>query len=115
MFCGRGQRGVVYYELLKPGETVKNKRYQQELTDLNRSPLEKRSEYRKRQHKVVFLRDNAPSYTTKPIHKLEAFSWEVLPRASYSPGLAPSNYYLFALMSHAVAEQRFGSYEDVKK
>jgi len=29
--------------------------------------------------------------------------------------LAPSDYHLFASMSHALAEQRFGSYEDVKK
>ena len=57
----------VYYELLKPGETVNTKRYQQQLIDLNRSLLKKRSEYQKRQHKVIFLYDNAPSHTAKPI------------------------------------------------
>jgi len=56
------QKGVVYYELLKPGETVNTKRYQQ-LIDLNRSLLKKRLEYQKRQHKVIFLHDNAPSHT----------------------------------------------------
>ena len=36
------QKGVgVYYELLKPGETVNTKRYQQLLIDLNRSLLKK--------------------------------------------------------------------------
>ena len=34
----------MYYELLKPGKTVNIKRYQQQLTDLNRSLLEKRPE-----------------------------------------------------------------------
>jgi len=45
---------------------------------------------------------------------LEALSWEV-PHAAYSSNLAPSDYHLFASMGHALAEQRFGSYEDVKK
>ena len=35
------QRGVVYYELLKSGEMINAKRYQQQLTDLNRFLLEK--------------------------------------------------------------------------
>ena len=38
------QRGVVCYELLKPGKMVNTKRYQQQLTDLNHSLLEKRPE-----------------------------------------------------------------------
>ena len=46
---------------------------------------------------------------------METLSWEVLPLAAYSPDLAPSDYRLFASMSHVLAEQRFGSYEDVKK
>ena len=110
------QKGVVYYELLKPAETVNTKRYKQQLIDLNRSLLEKRPEYRKRQHKIIFLHDNAPSHTAKPVRDtLEALSWEVLAHAAYSPDLAPSDYHLFASMGHALAEQRFGSYEDVKK
>ena len=59
------ERDVIYCELLKLGETVNTKRYKQQLTDLNRSLLEKGPEYRKRQRKVIFLRGNAPSYTTK--------------------------------------------------
>jgi len=80
--------------------------------DLNRSLLKKRPEYQKRQHKVIFLYDNAPSHTAKPVRDtLEALSWKVLPHAAYSP----SDYHLFASMGHALTEQRFGSYEDVKK
>jgi len=32
-----------------------------------------------------------------------------------TPDLAPSDYHLFASMGHALAEQRFDSYEDVQK
>jgi len=107
---------VIYYDLLKPGKTINTKRYQQQLIDLNRSLLKKRPEYQKRQHKVIFLHDNAPSHTAKPVRDtLEALSWEVLPHAAYSPDLAPSDYHLFASMGHALAEQRFGSYKDMKK
>jgi len=69
----------VYYELLKPGETVNTKRYQQQLIDL----FKKRPEYQKRQHKAIFLHDNAPSYMAKPVRDtLEALSWEILPHAA---------------------------------
>jgi len=75
---------------------------------LNRSLLKKRSKYQKRQHKVIFLHDNAPSHTAKPVRDtLEALNWEILPHAAYSPDLAPSDYHLFALMGHALAELWF--------
>ena len=45
----------------------------------------------------------------------KALSWEIIPHLAYSPDLTPSEYRLFASMSHALAEQRFGSYEEVKK
>ena len=46
---------------------------------------------------------------------LEVLSWKVLPHVAYSPDLAPSDYHLFAFMTYAVTEQRFDSYNDVKK
>ena len=110
------QKGVIYYELLKPGETVNIERYRQQMIDLNQALLEKRPEYQKRQHKVILLHDNAPSRTAKPVKEtIEAFSWEILSHAAYSPDLAPSDYYLFALMGHALSDQHFTSYENVRK
>ena len=55
------QKGVICYQVLKPGKTVNTNRYQQQMIDLNRALQEKRPDYRKRQHKVIFLHDNAPS------------------------------------------------------
>ena len=110
------QKGVIYYELLKPGETVNTERYRQQMIDLNQALREKRPEYQKRQHKVILLYNNAPSHTAKPVKEtIEAFSWEILSHAAYSPDLAPSNYYLFALMGRALSDQHFTSYENVRK
>ncbi|GFT54888.1 mariner Mos1 transposase [Trichonephila clavipes] len=49
---------------------------------------------------------------TKDIVK--ALGLEPLAHAAYSPDLAPSDYHLFASLGHALADQRFTSYENVK-
>ena len=46
---------------------------------------------------------------------LERLDWEMLPHLLHSPNIAPSNYYVFRLVSHALAEKRFQSFEDIKK
>ncbi|GFU29750.1 mariner Mos1 transposase [Trichonephila clavipes] len=71
--------------------------------------------YTKRQHKVIFLYDNAPNHRDKPTKDIvTALGWEPLAYVAYSPDLAPSNYHLFASLGHALADQRFTSYENVK-
>ena len=55
------QQGVVYYELLKPGETVDAHRYHQQLIKLRRALREKRPDYEERHEKLIFLHDNALS------------------------------------------------------
>ena len=44
---------------------INAKRYQQQLTDLNLPCLRKTPKYRKREHGVIFLRDNAPLHVKK--------------------------------------------------
>ena len=62
---------------------------------------------------MILLHDNAPAHTAKLLKEtIEAFDWEILSHAAY---LAPSDYHLFASMGHALAQQRFTSYEDVQK
>ena len=54
-------------------------------------------------------------HTAKLVKEMiEAFGWEIFSQAAYSPDLAPSDYH-FASMGHALAQQRFTSYEDVRK
>ena len=53
---------------------------------------------------------NVSSHKAKSVRDtLQALNWEVLPY------MAPSDYHLFVSMDHALADQRFGLYEDVKK
>ena len=115
----RGRRPKKFQDsklLLKPGETVNTERYRQQMIDLNQALREKRPEYQKRQQNVILLHDNAPSHTAKPVKEtIEAFSWEIVSHAAYSPDLAPSDYYLFASMGHAFSDQHFASYENVRK
>lgn len=107
--------GVVYYELLKPSETITGDRYRQQLMQLNRALKEKRPQYAKRHDKVILLHDNARPHVAKTVKDtLEALNWDVLAHPPYSPDLAPSDYHLFRSMAHGLAEQKFGSYEDIK-
>jgi len=39
------QKGVIYYELLKPGETINTERYRQQMINLNQAVCEKCPEY----------------------------------------------------------------------
>ncbi|GFW05664.1 mariner Mos1 transposase [Trichonephila clavipes] len=104
----------LFYELLKPGETINTDRCKEQLLTLNNAILEKREQYKKQQHKVIFLDDNATSHHAKPTKDIiKALHWEPLAHAVYLPDLACSDYHLFASLGHALADQRF-TYESVK-
>ena len=57
------QCGLVYFELLKPGETVNTDRYRQQIINLNHALIKKRPEWARRHGKVILQHDNAPSHT----------------------------------------------------
>lgn len=110
------QKGVVYYELLKPGESITGNRYRVQLMRLSRALREKRPQYEQRHEKVILLHDNAKPHVAKPVKQyLETLKWDVLPHPPYSPDIAPSDYWLFRRMQNDLTGQRFTSYKEIQK
>lgn len=110
------QLGVIYYELLKPSETITGDCYRTQLMRLSRALKDKRPQFNTRHDKVILQHDNARPHVAKVVKTyLETLKWEVLPHPPYSPDLAPSDYHLFRSMTHGLAETQFGSYEEVQK
>lgn len=109
------QHGVIYYELLKPGETITGARYRTQLMRLSQSLKEKRPQYARRHDKVILLHDNARPHVAQPVKTyLQTVKWDVLPHPPYSPDLAPSDYHLFRSLADSLVEQHFHSYEETK-
>lgn len=61
------QKGVLYYELLQPNQTITGDRYQQQLLKLSGALTEKRPEWHNRHGKVLFLHDNARPHVSKQV------------------------------------------------
>ena len=61
------QKGVLYYELLKPGETINGERYRTQLIRLKRAIAEKRPEYAARHEAIIFHHDNARPHVAIPV------------------------------------------------
>jgi len=88
-------RGVIYHELLLSGKTIDSTVYCSQLTKLDQAIRKKRPELVNRKG-VVFHHDNARPHTSLTTrNKLLTLGWDVLPHPTYSPDLAPSDYYLF--------------------
>ncbi|GBP97812.1 Mariner Mos1 transposase [Eumeta japonica] len=72
-FCSvfGGIRGVIYYELLKPNETITGDRYLLQLIRLSRA-LKKNGRNTAKTTKVILLHDNARPHVAKPVKR----TWE---------------------------------------
>jgi len=109
------QKGVLYYELLKSGETINGERYRTQLVRLKRAIAEKRPEYATRQDAIIFQHDNDRLHVAIPVKNyLKNSGWEVLPHPPFSPYLAPSDYHLFRSMQNALTGIRFTSEQGIR-
>lgn len=109
-------KGVIYYEILKPNETITADLYRRQLIRLCRALDENRPEYETRHSEIILLHDNARPHVAQPVKSfLEGMRWEVLPHPPYSPDIAPSDYHLFRSMQSALTEQKFNKVQDIEK
>ena len=109
------QKGVQYYELLKPGEAINGERYRTQLIRLKRAIAGKRPVYATRHEAIILHHDNARPHVAIPVKNyLGNSGWEVLPHPPYSPDLAPSDYHLYRSMENALTGIRFTSERGIK-
>ena len=109
------QKGVLYYELLKPCKTINWERYRTQLIRLERAIAEKRPKYATRPKAIIFRNNSARPHVAIPVKNyLENSGWEVLPHPPYSPDLAPSDYHLFWSMQNALTGIGFTSEQGFK-
>ena len=81
-------RRSVYYELLKPTETITGDRTQ--LMRLSRALKDKRPQYNESHDKMILQHDNARPHVAKVIKiYLKTLKWEVLSHPPYSPDVLP--------------------------
>lgn len=96
-------QGVVLIDYVEKGKTNK-KYYATLLEQLNDAIKAKRP----RKKRVLFHHDNAPAYTSSiAVAKLHELGFELLPHATYSPDLAPSDFFLFPNLQKWLAGKKF--------
>ena len=107
--------GPLYYELLKPGQTVTAQRYSDQLLRLAQEIEAKRPLTCQGSKQIILLHDNArPHVASATKEAILQLGWQVLPHAAYSPDLAPSDYYLFRSLQHTLAGRHFKNSDEVR-
>ena len=100
-------KGVVYFELLPSNQTINSDVYCRQLMKLAEAIKEKRPQLANRRG-VVFHHDNARPHTSLMTRqKLLELGWELMLHPPYSPGFAPSAYYLFRALQNSLNGKTF--------
>ncbi len=103
-----GVRGIIHQELLPTGCAINADLYCQQLDRVA-------AKLQGKQDRIYFLHDNARPHIAKSTReKLLKLGWVTLLHPSYSPDLAPTDYYLFHSLSNHLREKKFDDENDLK-
>jgi histone-lysine N-methyltransferase SETMAR len=107
-----GAKGVVHKEFLPQGQTVSANYYVEVLDSLRNSVVRTRKE---NAATWQLHHDNAPSHSALCVQEfLAKHSLATLPQPSYSPDLAPADFFLFPRIKTALKGTRFGTIEAIQ-
>ena len=103
--------GVLWWDLIE-GTTVDGIVYKRQLLELaaniKASPRRRRA--------VKLLHDNARPHKCKLVREaIEQLNWTEVPHTPYSPGLAPSDYHLFARVKDALRGKKLKDSDAVRQ
>ena len=105
-------QGDIMMDYLKEGRQLNGSYYAEEQRRLSQEIVKKTRG--KLTQGVLHLKDNAPAHTSQvAMAAATKCSFAVLPRPSYSPDLAPSDFYLFSNLNINLRGRNFGSNECV--
>ena len=104
--------GVLFIDYLEKGKTIKSDFHMALLNRLSAEIKKKRPHMWKK--KVLFSQDNALCYKSiKMMVKLNELSFELLPRPSYSPNMAPQWLLALCWLEEILQGKRFASNKEV--
>ena len=90
-------KGPIMEDYLEKGSTINSANYSEMMTNKLKPAI--RTKRRGLLSKQILLHDNARPHTAIPtFHTIEKLGFEVLKHLTYSPDLAPSEYYLSGLL-----------------
>jgi histone-lysine N-methyltransferase SETMAR len=103
--------GILFINYLEKGKTITGEYYSSILTRLDEKICEKRSGLQKK--KIIFHQDNEPAHkSVLAMRKLRDLHYETLKHPTYSPDLAPSDFYLYPNLKLFFVGQCFSSNQE---
>lgn len=99
--------GVIHYNFLKSGETMKGETYCAEIDKMHEKLCQKMPALVNRKSPIL-LHDNATPHTSRlTLQKLNQLQYEVLPHPPYSPDLSPTDFHFFKHLELFIRQKKF--------